>query len=72
MVAARWTGTRVVVVDCPACRRPLPPIPVDYDTRADGPTAILVDLRPRIDDAYLTACRATHPRCFPRDAVVAT
>ena len=73
MVASRWTTHRAVVVDCPACDRPLPPILVDVDARADGERGrrhvVSLTLQPQeLDAAWWAAARAEHPGCIPDGA----
>lgn len=66
--SSRWTLQQCIDVDCPRCRRPLPPIPVDVTTRASGRTNLTLDVQARLDDPWWAAARAQHPRCLPPGA----
>jgi hypothetical protein len=67
MVAeSRWTTHPQVVVDCPRCLRPLPPVVVDCDARASGLRMLSFTLTVQeLDAAWWDAARAGHPTCLP-------
>jgi hypothetical protein len=63
---SRWTTHPTVIVDCPRCGRPLPPVTVDVDTRASGKRMLSLSLTVQeLDDAWWTAARQEHERCLP-------
>lgn len=69
MARSRWTSHPSVVPDCPVCGRPLPPVVVDVDGRADGPGTLELALTVQeLDAAWWAAAREDHPLCVPPDA----
>jgi hypothetical protein len=61
------------MLDCPVCGVPMPPIAVDFDTRAsggrdEGGRIVAVSMSPRIDAGWWSAVRAAHPSCVPAGA----
>lgn len=65
------TSHPTVVVDCPVCDRPLPPIVVDIDARStgrvtdDGRVMDVTVTAQELDAAWWDAAREAHPACIP-------
>lgn len=54
-----------VVLDCPVCGRPLPPVALHVVAeRWEAAASIMVDVEPELDYTWWSAAREQHPACM--------